>query len=92
MTARVVLPAVLTQTEAQSVVDDLVGSLRKQLPQGGEAVLDASALTHFDSTALAVLLACRRAVLALGGQLRVIGLPPRAQALAQVYGVGNLWA
>ena len=44
---------------------------------------DASRLAHFDSSALAVVLACRRAVLAQGGQLHVQGLPERAQALAR---------
>lgn len=86
------LPAVLLQAQAQSVADGLVAALHTQLSQGREAVLDASALAQFDSSALAVLLACRRAVLAQGGQLRVLGLPARAQALAQVYGVGNLLA
>jgi len=37
-----------------------------------------------------VVLACRRAVLAQGGTLRVTGLPERAQALAKVYGVSEL--
>jgi len=84
------LPATLIQAQAQSVADGLVASLLARLAQGGEAVLDASALTQFDSSALAVVLACRRAVLAQGGQLRVTGLPERAQALAKVYGVSEL--
>lgn len=84
------LPATLIQAQAQSVADGLVSSLLANLAQGGEAVLDASALTQFDSSALAVVLACRRAVLAQGGQLRVTGLPDRAQSLAKVYGVSEL--
>jgi phospholipid transport system transporter-binding protein len=52
--------------------------------------MDASALMHFDSSALAVVLACRRAVMAHGAQLRVTGLPERAQALAKVYGLAEL--
>ena len=86
------LPATLLQAQAQAVADGLVSALRARLSQGGDAVLDASALTQFDSSALAVVLACRRAVLAQGGQLRVTGLPERAQALAQVYGVSELLA
>jgi phospholipid transport system transporter-binding protein len=86
------LPATLIQAQAQSVADGLVAALLARLSQGGDAVLDASALTQFDSSALAVVLACRRAVLAQGGQLRVTGLPERAQALAQVYGVSELLA
>jgi len=85
----VALPAVLMQAQAQAVADGLVASLTAQLA-GGEAVLDASALTQFDSSALAVVLACRRAVQAKGAQLRVTGLPERAQALAKVYGLSAL--
>jgi phospholipid transport system transporter-binding protein len=58
--------------------------------EGGEAVLDASALAQFDSSALAVILACRRAVLVRGAHLRIKGLPERAQALAKVYGLSEL--
>ena len=68
----------------------LVKDLLANVAQGGQAVVDASALTQFDSSALAVVLACRRAVLAQGGQLQVLGLPARAQALARVYGVTEL--
>jgi len=86
----VALPAILTQAQAQSVADALVTALRANMAQGDQAVVDASALTQFDSSALAVVLACRRAVLAQGGQLQVHGLPERAQALARVYGVTEL--
>ncbi len=86
----VALPAVLTQAQAQLVSDALVKTLLANLAQGARAVVDASALMQFDSSALAVLLACRRAVLAQGGQLYVQGLPDRAQALARVYGVTDL--
>ena len=90
LTASIALPAVLMQAQAQAVADGLVASLTAQLARGGEAVLDASALTQFDSSALAVILACRRAVLDKGAQLRVTGLPERAQALAKVYGLSAL--
>ena len=86
----VALPAVLVQSHAQAVADELAGVLSACVAQGDEAVLDASALTQFDSSALAVILACRRAVQARGGQLRITGLPERAQALAQVYGLAAL--
>ena len=89
----IALPAVLLQAQAQAVADGLVQSLLTQvagLSHGGEAVLDASALSQFDSSALAVVLACRRAVIAKGATLRVTGLPARAQALAKVYGVAAL--
>ena len=84
------LPAVLMQAQAQVVADELASLLSACVSDGGEAVLDASALVQFDSSALAVILACRRAVLAKGARLRVTGLPERAQALAQVYGLSAL--
>ena len=88
----IALPAQVLQAQAQSVADSLTQQLLSRIGQGHEAELDASALSHFDSSALAVVLACRRAVLAQGAQLRVHGLPARAQALAQVYGVAELLA
>ena len=86
----VALPAVLVQNTAQAVANELAGVLAASTPQGGEAVLDASALAQFDSSALAVILACRRAVQTRGAQLHIIGLPERAQALAKVYGLADL--
>ena len=88
----VALPATLTQAQAQSVAHALVKDLLANVAQGGQAVVDASALTQFDSSALAVVLACRRAVLAQGGQLQVLGLPARAQALdgERVVNLGGL--
>lgn len=87
----VALPAVLMQAQAQAVANELASVLGACVSEGGEAVLNASALTQFDSSALAVILACRRAVLARGAQLRVTGLPVRAQALAKVYGLSDLF-
>jgi phospholipid transport system transporter-binding protein len=86
----VALPAVLMQAQAQAVANELALVLGACVSKGGEAVLDASALVQFDSSALAVILACRRAVLARGAQLRITGLPERAQALAKVYGLSAL--
>jgi phospholipid transport system transporter-binding protein len=88
--ASIALPATVMQAQAQAVADDLAAQLLARVSKGAEAVLDASALAHFDSSALAVVLACRRAVMAQGAQLRVSGLPERAQALAKVYGVTEL--
>lgn len=50
-------------------------------------LLDASALEEFDSSALAVLLACRRQAQALGRSLQVQGLSDRLRELATLYGV-----
>ena len=88
----IALPATVMQNQAQAVANDLVARLIARVGQGSEAVLDASALAQFDSSALAVLLACRRAVMARGTSLRITGPPDRAQALARVYGVNELLA
>ena len=53
-------------------------------------VVDAGELTHFDSSALAILLECRREALALGKPFSVKRMPPRLRELAAVYGVGEL--
>ena len=87
----VALPAVVMQAQAQSMADGLAPLLAACVVEGGEAVLDASSLVRFDSSALAVILACRRAVLAKGAQLRITGLPARAQALAKAYGLSDLF-
>lgn len=55
-----------------------------------QVVVDASAVKVFDSAALAVLLACRRAAQEVGKQLIVSGLPKGLQSMATLYGVDNL--
>jgi phospholipid transport system transporter-binding protein len=57
---------------------------------GTLAIADASALRSFDSSALAVLLDCRREALALGKTFAVHGMPARLRDLATLYGVGEL--
>lgn len=57
---------------------------------GARVVADASALKEFDSSALAVLLACRRQALAEGKTFSVQGLPERLRRLAGLYGVESL--
>jgi phospholipid transport system transporter-binding protein len=78
------------QAQAQAVANELASILGACVSEGGKAVLDASALSQFDSSAFAVILACRRAVLAQGAHLQITGLPQRAQALAKVYGLSEL--
>ena len=86
----VALPARLMQAQAQAVANELASILGACVSEGGKAVLDGSALSQFDSSALAVILACRRAVLAQGAHLQITGLPERARALAKVYGLSEL--
>ncbi len=86
------LPATVMQAQAQSVADGLVDVLAKVLRPGSLAVIDASDLRRFDSSALAVLLTCQRVTAFVGGTLIISGLPQRAKALAKVYGLSELIA
>ena len=81
------LPATLTH--------DLVAGLALRLKalvaeQPAQVVADASALQVFDSSALALLLACRREALAVGKAFSVHALPQRLRQLAGLYGVAEL--
>lgn len=82
------LPARLTQAEASACAHMLVLSLRAQT--GQTAVADASALQTFDSSALAVLLECRREAAALGKTWSVKAMPAKLRELAVLYGIGEL--
>lgn len=78
------LPAVLTH----AVASDFVISMAKDVAGGhGGIVVDASGLEQFDSSALAVLLECRRLALAAGRDFSVSHAPARLLQLAGVYGV-----
>lgn len=83
-----VLPAELTHKQAAACLH----MLRQASHTEGDAVVvvDATALERFDSSALAVLLECRRACLQDGKGFAVHGLPPRLRELAHLYGVAPL--
>ncbi|MDR6536245.1 anti-anti-sigma factor [Variovorax sp. WS11] len=83
-----VLPPKLTHDEAPACVLMLRQGLAGQA--ASSMVVDASALAQFDSSALAVLLECRREASALGRGFAVKGLPPRLRELASLYGVAGL--
>ncbi len=85
-----VLPQELTQSQASACLRTLVQDLA--LLPGSEAAVDASPLTRFDSSALAVLLEFRRAALAQGKRFSTQGLPQRLADLATLYGVIELLA
>ena len=87
--AMLTLPSTLTNAQATACLQQLQAGLA-QLPKGSAAVVDASGLAVFDSSALAVLLECRRTALAAGQQLQVQGLPAAATSLARLYGVDQL--
>ena len=83
-----ILPAELTLQQATACLRMLVQGLKAS--REPEVVADVSALQRFDSSALAVLLECRREALALGKRFSVSSLPPRLGELAGLYGVAEL--
>ncbi|HOB67479.1 STAS domain-containing protein [Ottowia sp.] len=85
-----VLPAELTQAQAETCLHMLREAARAE--RGAQVLVDATALTRFDSSALAVLLECRRDVLHDGKRFAVRGLAPRLRELADLYGISPLLA
>ena len=83
------LPAVLTHVQANTCAKALQAALRMG-HSGPTVVVNASALKQFDSSALAVLLDCRRFAVALGLSFAVSGMPPRLRQLAGLYGLAEL--
>ncbi len=83
-----VLPAELTHEHAAACCRMLEQGIRTD--GAPSIVADAAALSRFDSSALAVLLDCRREALAQGKTFSVKGLPPRLRVLAGLYGVADL--
>lgn len=88
MPATLTLPAQLTLPQARAVLEALLQALRTQTQ--AQWVCDASALQVFDSSALAVLLECRRHALAAGKTFAVQALPPALAGMAALYGVAEL--
>jgi phospholipid transport system transporter-binding protein len=83
-----VLPERLTHADAPACARMLAQALRSDA--AAQAVADAGALREFDSSALAVLLECRREALSLGKTFAVARIPARLRELASVYGVSEL--
>ncbi len=95
--ARQALDALLAQLRSASSANaNGNGDGNKQDGMGAAAagawVVDASALQVFDSSALAVLLECRRGALVAQQPFAVRGLPPALAGLAALYGVAELLA
>lgn len=84
----IALPAVLTIVEARAEAERLVAALAAE----DQPVLDASGLQTLDTSAIAVLLECRRVAQAAGKTLQVLGAPPKLGQLAKLYGVEGLIA
>ena len=83
-----VLPAELTHRQASDALRMLLQALKAQ--REPQVVVDAGALATFDTSALAVLLECRRTALFDGRGFMVKALPPALASLAGLYGVHEL--
>jgi phospholipid transport system transporter-binding protein len=77
----------LTHAASAQFALGLKQAVASQPPQ---LVADASGLREFDSSALALLLECRREAVAAGKGFSVHGLPARLRQLAGLYGVAEL--
>ncbi len=86
--AVLVLPAEITHRQARATLGMLLQGLRAG--KGPQLVVDAGALQVFDSSALAVLLECRREALAARMAFAIRGLPAALASMAALYGVAEL--
>lgn len=83
------LPVRLTHREAAACLQALRATLDATAAEQVVA-LDVAPLAQFDSSALAVILALRRACGQRGTRLRVQGWSDHLRELAQIYGVADL--
>jgi phospholipid transport system transporter-binding protein len=82
------MPEQLTLSGAAQTLERLREALVRQA--GPTVVLNAEPLRVFDTSAVAVLLELRNALLTQGKTLQVSRMPQRLQALVTLYGVAEL--
>jgi phospholipid transport system transporter-binding protein len=82
------LPETLTLSEASDTLRLLETALKRETEP--LLVVDASQLKRFDSSALAVLLECRRLAGDWGKRFAVRELPTQLDDLARLYGIDSL--
>lgn len=82
------LPEALTLAEARDTLRLLKVSLEREAEP--LLVIDGAQLQRFDSSALAVLLECRRLAQAWGKRFELQALPPKLVELARLYGMDGL--
>ena len=83
-----VLPVDLTRAQASACLRMLIQGLRAE--PASTVVVDAGALVHFDSAALAVLLEVRREIMAMEKSFVVQALPAQLRDLAGLYGIAEM--
>ena len=84
------LPTSLMHEQADACLSQWIRQLQSQAPQPEPVLVDASALSDFDSSVLAVLLGLRRVAKAQGRSVLVEGMSARLSELAALYGVLDL--
>jgi phospholipid transport system transporter-binding protein len=82
------MPEQLTLAGAAQTLERLREALGSQ--SGPVVVLDAQPLKVFDTSAVAVLIELRNALIGQGKTLQVARMPQRLQALVTLYGVAEL--
>lgn len=82
------LPAVASIVQAQVLEREVDAAVAAADADGLR--IDASALTEFDTSAIALLLHAHRATRARGLPLHVSDAPPKLRDLARLYGVDEL--
>ena len=82
------LPATIGLTEAKAVMRPLADAISGE--PADRLTVDAAGLQQFDSSALAVLLECRRLAEKSGRAFELSGASPRLGQLARLYGVAEL--
>lgn len=88
MAHMLVLPPEITHSQARACA--LAVSQEVAAAPGSRVLLDASQLVKFDSSALAIMLQCRREALVVGKDFAVHGLTPHLAKLAALYGIEDL--
>ena len=84
------LPATATLENAAALAAGLSAEIAKVAEGSGVLTVDASALTAYDSSTIALLLQARRVAEAAGRGFTVTGAPPQLVELARLYGVDGL--
>ena len=73
---------------ARTIMENIDHTISSALPM--RLVLDLSSVTFMDSSGIAVLLRALRQMDQLGGNLRVVGIPPQPRRVLDAAGIGRL--
>lgn len=84
------LPARATLENAAELAANLTAEVANGMEGSSVLTVDASALTAYDSSTIALLLQVRRAAEAAGRGFAVTGAPAQLVDLARLYGVDGL--